>query len=81
MSNNYLRVGKIYHLTSATNVTIPGASFIHGINNNDTGKVIVIIDDVEIHIAQEGTVSFSIPIAFSSLKVKNAGETAAIFYS
>jgi hypothetical protein len=80
MSNNYLKVGKLYNLSSNTYISINGASFIHGINNNHDNAIIVTIDGYEIHVAKDTSVSFSIPIAFSQIKIGNSS-TAVIVYS
>lgn len=80
MSNNYLKVGKLYSLTSTTDVSIDGASFILGINNNHTNTIIVTVDGVAFNIAKDTTIPFPVPIAFSKIKV-SAGGSAVIFYS
>ena len=80
MSNNYLKVGKLYSLTSTTDVSIDCASFILGINNNHTNAIVVTVDGVAFNIAKDVTVPFSAPIAFSKIKV-SAGGSAVIFYS
>ncbi len=80
MSNNYLRVGKIYNLTSTTDVSINGASFILGINNNHTNSITVTVDGVNFNLAQNVTVPFPVPVAFSKVKV-STGASAVIFYS
>lgn len=80
MSNNYLKVGKLYSLTSNTDVSISGSSFILGINNNHTNAIIVTVDGVAFNIAKDTTVSFPAPIVFSKIKVSADG-AAVIFYS
>jgi hypothetical protein len=80
MSNNYLKVGRLYSLTSTTDVSITGASFMLGINNNHTNAIIVTVDGVTFNIAKDVTVPFPAPIAFSKIKV-SAGGSAVIFYS
>lgn len=80
MSNNYLKVGKLYSLTSTTDVSIDGASFILGINNNHTNTIVVTVDGVAFNMAKDVTVPFPAPIAFSKIKV-SAGGSAVIFYS
>ena len=79
MSNNYLKVGKLYSLTSNVNISIPSASFIHGIHNPSGGQVIVTVNDISIVVAKDVTISFSVPIALSTVKI-DAG-TAVIIYS
>jgi hypothetical protein len=80
MSNNYLKVGKLYSLTSSTDVSIQGASFMLGINNNHTNSIIVTVDGVEFHLSKDVTISFPAPIVFSKIKI-SAGGSAVIFYS
>lgn len=80
MSNNYLRVGKIYNLTSTTDVSINGASFILGINNNHNNSITVTVDGVNFNLAQNVTIPFPVPVAFSTVKV-STGASAVIFYS
>jgi hypothetical protein len=80
MSNNYLKVGKLYSLTSTTDVSIDGASFMLGINNNHTNSITVTVDGIAFNLAQNITVSFPVPVAFSKVKV-STGASAVIFYS
>lgn len=80
MSNNYLKVGKLYSLTSTTDVSIDGASFMLGINNNHTNSITVTVDGIAFNLAQNITISFPAPIAFSKVKV-SSGASAVIFYS
>jgi hypothetical protein len=79
MSNNYLKVGKLYSLTSSTDVSIDGASFVLGINNNHTNSIIVTIDGIAFSLSKDITVTFPAPIPFSKVKI-NSG-SAVIFYS
>jgi hypothetical protein len=79
MSNNYLKVGKLYSLTSTTDTTISGASFIHGIYNNHGNAVIVTINGLAISIAKDITISFSVPVALSTVKIDTG--SAIIIYS
>jgi hypothetical protein len=79
MSNNYLKVGKLYNLISTTDVSIDGASFVLGINNNSAGAVVVTIDGIAFSLSKDVTIAFPAPIAFSKVKI-NTG-SAVIFYS
>jgi hypothetical protein len=80
MSNNYLKVGKLYSLTSTTDVSIDGASFMLGINNNHNNAIVVTVDGITLNLGVNSTISFPSPIAFSKVKV-STGATAVIFYS
>lgn len=79
MSNNYLKVGKLYSLTSTTDTAISGASFIHGIYNNHGNTVVVTIDGLAISIVKDVTISFSVPVALSTVKIDTG--SAIIIYS
>ena len=80
MSNNYLKVGKLYNLTSVTDVSIDGASFILGIYNTHTNSIIVTVDGIAFHLSKDVTVPFPAPIPFSKIKI-STGASAVIFYS
>ena len=80
MSNNYLKVGKLYSLSSTIDVSINGASFIHAIHNNHTSAVTVTIDGTyTIILAANGFTNFNIPIAFSTVKISTS--SATVVYS
>jgi hypothetical protein len=80
MSNNYLKVGKLYSLTSVTDVSINGASFMLGINNNHNNAITVTVDGIAFNLSVNTTVNFPAPIAFSKVKI-STGASAVIFYS
>jgi hypothetical protein len=80
MSNNYLKIGKLYSLTSNTDVSIDGASFMLGINNNHNNSIVVTVDGIAFNLSTNITVNFPAPIAFSKVKI-SAGASAVIFYS
>ena len=80
MTNNYIKIGKLYNLTSNAYTSISKASFIHAINNNHDNAIVVTIDDFDIHIAKDMSLSFPIPIAFSQIKIGNSS-SAVIVYS
>ena len=80
MSNNYLKVGKLYNLTSTSSVAISGASLIHGLYNGANTAVNVTIDDTYvIHVPVDNGVSFTNPIAFKTIKTTTS--TVVVLYS
>lgn len=79
MSNNYLKVGKLYSLSSTTDVSISGSSFIHAIVSNHNNTATVTIDGIALSISSYSYLNFNVPIAFSAIKT-SAG-TMTIVYS
>jgi hypothetical protein len=82
MSNNYLKVGKLYTLGTTAVTAITGASFIHGVYNGSNAAAEVVIDNTHIvHMANDGSVTFPIPLSFSTVKMSSANTTGVILYS
>lgn len=79
MSNDYLKVGKLYSLTSTVDVAITGASFIHGISNTHNNSIDILIDGIRISLSVGQNISFSVPIAFSKVKLGTAGSSTIIY--
>lgn len=69
MSYDYQKVGKLYNVTSATNVTITGASFLHSIYNPYNSAIVLWVNDIyPIHVASDAYVTFPNPISFSGIR-------------
>ena len=69
MSNDYQKVGKLYNVTSATNVTVTGASVLHGIYNPYNSAIVLWIDsNYPIHVPTDGSVTFPNPVAFTTIR-------------
>jgi hypothetical protein len=82
MSNNYLKVGKLYTLNTTGITTITGASFIHGIYNATNAPATVVIDNsYYIHTASDDSAVFPIPVSFSTVKMASVNTTGVILYS
>lgn len=81
MSNNYLKVGKLYTLDSSTDVAIAGASFIHAIHSNHQNTATITIDGTyTISLGGYSFTNFNVPVAFSTIKITN-NASATIIYS
>ena len=80
MSNNYLKVGKVYTLIANTCASIPGASFLHGIHVSGAVAANYVIDSSYYFSVSNNNagIDFSIPIAFTSI---SGDHTASIIYS
>lgn len=78
MSDNYLKVGKLYNLSSTTDVAIAGASLIHGLYNSSNTAVTVTIDG-SYAIYVSNAVTFPNPIAFNT--IKTSASTIVVLYS
>lgn len=82
MGNDYLKIGKLYTLTSTSNVLITGASFIHSIHNSSNAPIAVCVDNAhKVHVATDNSVMFLAPLAFSGVKMVGANTTGTILYS
>jgi hypothetical protein len=82
MSNNYLKVGKLYTLATTGVTTITGASFIHGMYNASNAAATVVIDNsYYIHSASDGSATFPIPVSFSTVRMASINTTGVILYS
>ena len=82
MAENFLKIGKLYTLTSTSNVLITGASFIHSIHNSSNAPIAVCIDNAhKIHVASDNSTMFLAPLAFSGVKMVSANTTGTILYS
>ena len=82
MSQNYLNVGRFYTLTSTVNISITGASLIHGIYNAANANIVVTVDGkYNIHVAADQSVNFINPVSFKTLKTSAATATGIILYS
>ena len=82
MSNNYLKIGKLYTLATTGTTTITGASFIHGVYNASNAAAAVVIDNsYYIHSASDGSVAFPIPVSFSTVRMASINTTGVILYS
>lgn len=84
MSDNYLKTSNLYNLTSTSNVTITGASFLHGIYNSmtDNTKVCVFVNNGFLfHFDPHGYTTFTNPIPLTSVRILPAGATGLLLYS
>lgn len=82
MSNNYLKVGKLYTLATTGVTTITGASFIHGVYNATNAAATVVIDNsYYIHSISDGSATFPIPVSFSTVRMASINTTGVILYS
>jgi len=82
MSNNYLKVGKLYTLGTTAATTITGASFIHGVYNGSNAAASLVVDNTHIvHMANDSSVTFPIPLSFSTVKMFATNTTGVILYS
>ena len=82
MSNDFYNVGRLYNLTSATTVSITGASLIHAIYNGANAALTITVDNTyPIHVPVDGFVSFPAPIPFSGVKTTSSTATGIILYT
>jgi hypothetical protein len=69
MSDNYLKIGKLYSVTSATDITVTGASVLHGIYNPYNSAIVLWVDSTyPIHVPTDGHITFPNPVAFNTIR-------------
>jgi hypothetical protein len=84
MSQNYLKVPNLYNLTSTSNVSITGASFLHAIHNSmtDNTKLCVYVNNGFLfHFGTHDYVAFDPPLPLTSARVSPGGATGLLIYS
>ena len=80
MSDTFSKVGKLYSLSSTTNVLIAGASLLHGLYNGANAAANVTVDGQHvIHVPVDGSVTFPNPVAFNT--IRTTASTIVVLYS